>query len=216
MKLSDQEKTNIRELASRVEARTGVQVLAVVTGKSDTYPEVPWKAFSLGAAMAALALIIAPSLGLGWNTIPPLLWGSTVLGAGMVLALAGIFLPPVARSFLSKVRAGEETRQFAQSVFLERGLSRERSRNAILMLASQFERRTAVVADTGITDRIPDAELENISSAMDATLATGSTYAAMAGGLSDLEKLLLRCGFTPAGGGDAIAEEFLEMEGPNP
>ena len=43
MKLSEPEKTKIRELAAHVEARTGVQVLTVVAGKSDTYPEIPWK-----------------------------------------------------------------------------------------------------------------------------------------------------------------------------
>jgi len=217
MKLSEQDKSQISELAARVEARTGVQVLAVVTGKSDTYPEIPWKAFSLGAALSTLALAVAVSLRLGWDPMSPLFGGTVVLGVGMMLALAGIFLQPVARSFLGKERAAAETRQYAQSLFLERGLSRTRSRKAVLILASQFERRAAVVADTGITDRIPNTDLEKIAAAMDASLSRGSAPAAMAGGLSALEELLLKHGFAAAAGaGDEIAEEFLETEGPKP
>jgi len=215
MKLSEQDKTNIRDMASRVEARTGVQVLAVVAGKSDAYPEVPWKAFSLGAAMAALVLTTVSALELGWGSASPLAWGIAVLGTGIVLALAGVFLQPVARCFLGKERAAAEAKQYARSLFLERILGRERSRKAILVLASQLERRAAVVADTGITDRIPDAELDKIASAMEAALARGRAPDALAGALSNVEKLLLQCGFAKAGAGDDIPEEFLEMEGPN-
>jgi len=215
MKLSDQEKVRIRELAARVEAQTGVQVLAVVTGKSDIYPEVPWKAFSLGAAMAALALATGSAFELGRVSTSPFVWGTAVLGAGMISALAGIFLQPVARCFLGKERAEEEARQYAQSLFLERILGRERSRKAILLLASQLERRAAVLADTGITGRIPETEFEKIASAMDAVLAGGSAPDALAGGLLDVEKLLLRHGFARASAGDDIPEEFLEREGPN-
>ena len=214
VKLSEQEKSHIRELATHVEAHTGVQVLAVVTGKSDAYPEVPWKAFSLGAALATLVLAIVASLGFGRHYAVPLLWVCASLGSGMVLSLASIFLQPVARSFLGKERAEEETRQFAQSLFLERGLDRTQSRKALLILASQFERRAAVVADAGVIDRIPHAELENIAAAMNAALARGSTSAALAGGLSALEELLLRRGFASAAGGNEIPEEFLETGGP--
>jgi putative membrane protein len=217
MKLSEQDKSHISELAARVEARTGIQVLAVVTGKSDAYPEIPWKAFSMGAALATLAQAVAVSLRLEWDPIPSLLSWTAVLGAGMVLALAAIFLHPVARLFLGKERAAEETKQYAQSLFLERGLTRTQSRTAVLILASQFEHRSAIVADTGIIDRIPQTELEKIAAAMDASLARGSAPVALAGGLSTLEELLLQRGFAPApGAGDEIAQEFLETEGPKP
>jgi uncharacterized membrane protein len=217
MKLSEQEKSQISARASQVEAKTGVQVLAVVTGKSDTYPEVPWKVFSLGVALTTLALTVGDAARAGGQSTPPLLWGTAVLGSGLAFALASIFLPPFARSFLGKERAKEETKQFAQSLFLERGLSRTPSRKAALLVVSQFERRTAVVSDTGILDCIPQAELERISAVMDAVLARGSTAATMAEGLAALERSLLQHGMVPAAdSGDEIPEEFLETEGPQP
>jgi uncharacterized membrane protein len=41
-----------------VEARTGVQIVAAVMARSDGYPEVVWKAFALGVALAALAVAV--------------------------------------------------------------------------------------------------------------------------------------------------------------
>jgi uncharacterized membrane protein len=216
MKLSEQEKSGIRELAVRVEARTGVQVMAVVTGKSDTYPEIPWKAFSLGAVLAMLAAIAAASLGHFPGRNPLLLWGIPVLGTGIVLALAAIFLHPVSRLFLGRYRAAEETKQFAQSLFLERGLSRTASRKAILVLVSQFERCASIVPDTRIMDRIPASEFDSITAGINAALAWGSASKALAEGLTALEQLLLRHGFAAAGSPDEISQEFLETEGPKP
>jgi len=216
MKLGEQAKSYIRELAVQVEARTGTQVMAVVTGKSDTYPEIPWKAFSLGAALAILALITAISLGYLRDLNSPLFWGISVLGAGMVPALACIFLHPVARLFLGTDRAIAETRQFAQSLFLERGISRTQSRRAVLVLVSQFENRAWIVADTGIIDRIPPAEIDGIATIIDAALARGNASTAMAEGLSALEHLLLRRGFIASDAADEIPAEFLETEGPKP
>jgi putative membrane protein len=216
MELSEQDKSGIREAAARIEERTGVQVVAVVTDKSDAYPEIPWKAFSLGASLAALAVTAAAAKS-GWNPVTPLLSATAVLGAGMVLALAGIFLRPVARLFLGNERAEAETRQFAQSLFLELGLCRTRSRNAILVLASRFERRAAVVADTGITDRVSESDLGNIRAAMDVPLACSGVSAALGGALSALEQLLLQRGFAAApAAGDEIPAELLETEGPKP
>ena len=217
MNLTEQEKSQINEIAARVEARTGVQVLAVAAGKSDTYAEIPWKAFSLGAALTAFAVTLAVVLKPAWIAISPLLSATVVLGAGLVFALAAVFLRPVARLFLGDERAEAETRQFALSLFFERGLSRTRSRNALLILVSRFERRAAVVADTGIIERIPQADLEGISAAMDAILTRASVSAALTRGLFALEELLRTKGFIiRSGAGDEIAEEFLETEGPKP
>jgi putative membrane protein len=215
IKLSEREESQIRERAGQVETRTGVQVLAVVTGKSDTYPEVPWRAFSLGAALATLSIATAPLLGIGGFTRSPLLWATAPLGVGMVLAVATIFLQPAARLFLGEARTVGETRQFAQSLFLERNLGRTRSRTAVLVLVSQFERRAAVVADQGVLDRVPTTEIDLISAAMDTTLARTTASIALADGLAALEETLRRHGFAAAERGDEIEDEFLETEGPN-
>ncbi len=217
MLLSTEEKSHIIGEAERVEARTGVQILAVLAEKSDAYPEIPWKAFSLGTALAALALTAAALTTSRWASAAPLLWVTTMLGAGIVFALAGIFLPHVARLFLGEGRAEAEVQQFAQSLFLERGLSRTRERNAILVLASRFERRSAVVADTGIADRVFQADLDKICADLDRSMARGTASTALAQILPALENLLVQRGFSPASSkDDEVPGEFLETEGPKP
>ena len=198
MKLSDDEKTAIRELTRGVEERTGAQVLSVVAGRSDSYPEAAWKAFSLGAVLGMLVSARAVSLPLA------------AAAAGLLFALAAFFIPPFARLFVSGDRAGEETRQFANSLFLERGLHRTPSRKAILVLFSQFERRAAITADSAIA--VPAAELDGLA----ALMARKTAAEAFAAGLPALEQLLLRHGFAAAGAPDEVPEEFLESEGPQP
>jgi len=144
MKLSEQEKSEIRKSARDTEMRTGIQALAVVTGKSDTYPEIPWKGFSLGAALATLALMASFSIWPAWNRGSSLILGVCSLAAGLVLASACMFVPPVGRIFLGRLRAEEETKQYAESIFLARGLSRTKSRNSVLLLVSQYERRASL------------------------------------------------------------------------
>ena len=68
-----------------VEARTGVQVLAAVVPRSDSYLELPWKAFALGAALAALGVALADR----WTAaLAPAL---AILGAAAASALLAVF-----------------------------------------------------------------------------------------------------------------------------
>src|SRR6266478_3032193 len=50
MRLQPEESDAIDRRIAAVEAHTGVQVLAAVVPRSDSYVELPWKAFALGAS----------------------------------------------------------------------------------------------------------------------------------------------------------------------
>lgn len=41
-----------------IERRTGTQIVLAVIERSDTYAELPWKAFALGAAAAGLGAVL--------------------------------------------------------------------------------------------------------------------------------------------------------------
>ena len=51
-----------------LEARTGVEVVTAVVGKCDGYPEIVWKAFALGASLAALVVIALDVVRPDWAT----------------------------------------------------------------------------------------------------------------------------------------------------
>jgi uncharacterized membrane protein len=61
MRLQPAESDAIDRRIVAVEARTGVQVLAAVVPRSDSYVELPWKAFALGTSLAAFGVVVADS-----------------------------------------------------------------------------------------------------------------------------------------------------------
>lgn len=202
MNLSDTDRKEIGERAARLEARTGVQVAAAVVGRCDAYPEIPWKAFALFSGLALLA-------ALPWQP-GAVSAGLTFLGAGIVAALATVFVPPFARLFLDAARREAETRQYAAAFFLDNTLSRTRRRNAVLLLVGAFERSVVILPDSGLP--LASAELQDIIARMTPRLAAGQIAPALRDGLDALEALLVAKGFA-GGGSDEIAQEVFEEKG---
>ena len=202
MQLTEVERKDIAERASRLEARTGVEVVATVAGRCDAYPEAPWKAFALFSALAGFAAV-------AWQpgAVPA---GLTFLGAGAAAALAAIFMPSFARLFTSRERREAETRQYAAAHFIDRGLSRTSRRNAVLVLVGLFERCVVILPDTGLD--LAEAELRDVIARMQPALAAGRTAPALRDGLDALEALLVAKGFA-GGGSDEIAQEVFEEKG---
>lgn len=205
MHLSETDRKQIAERSERLEARTGVQVVATVVGKCDAYPEIPWKAFALFSGLAFLAAML-------WHP-DAVLGGLTFLLGGAVAALASIFLPAFARLFLDAARREAETRQYAASFFLGQNLSRTQQRNAILILVGVFERTVVILPDAGLRDRVSDAELQDVIARMTPRLAAGQIAPALRDGLDALEALLAAKGFAGGGGADEIAQEVFEEKG---
>jgi putative membrane protein len=214
MFLAPQEQKQINELVAEVEAATSAQVLAAVVGKSDTYPEIPWKAFAAGAALAALAVMLQDWMRPDWTGAQPLLTGLTVvLGTGAALGLMTIFIPPFARLFLDRLRADSEVRQYAQCMFMEHGLFRTRQRSGVLVLISRFEHEVVILPDEGISSSVPESELAAVITHMTPLLARGETAEALCEGLRGLKALLLARGHGSGGDGDEIAATLVQEKG---
>src|SRR5512140_4037287 len=124
--LSRAESDAIDALIENIESRTGVQMVVAAIGKSDSYAELPWKAFALGASVAALATVLGD---LWWPQ-----WVSSGSALIVASALLGVFVPPFARLFLRAARGHAEVRQYAQALFLARELLRTHDRTAVLIL----------------------------------------------------------------------------------
>ena len=88
MFLSDAEADAIDEQIGRLESQTGVQPVTAVIDKSDTYVELPWKAFALGAALAGFAVVLADTAWPQWVTShTALIYAITILRAAAASAL---------------------------------------------------------------------------------------------------------------------------------
>jgi len=203
MNLSETDRKEIAGRAERLEARSGVQVVAAVVGRCDAYPEIPWKACALFSGLAFLAASL-------WHP-DAVLGGLTFLVGGAAAALATLFLPGFARLFLDAARREAETRQYAAAFFLDHGLARTQRRNAVLLLVGVFERCVVVLPDGGLP--LAAAELHDIIARMRPALAAGRVAPALRDGLDALEALLVAKGFTAGGGRDEIAAEVIEEKG---
>jgi putative membrane protein len=205
MFLTKDESDAIDAQVARVEARTGVQIATAVVGKSDSYVELPWKAFALGASIAALGMVVADLWRPEWVTsATALLHAITILGAGAVVALLAVFAPPFARLFLRTVRAEVEVRQRAQSMFLTREMFRTPERTAVLVLVSLFERRIEILPDTGLHDRVIDADWRAVIARMAPRLREARPFHALQEGLAAIEALLTARGFQGGESGENV------------
>lgn len=190
MHVTEQEQQQINELVAGTEEKSGAQVLIVILAKADAYPEIPWKAFALGTALAALVLMMEAIYRPDWPIVQSGFAVAAILGTGAVLALLTIFAPPFARLFLDRLRAEAEVRQYAQAAFVERGVSQTRERVGVLLLIALFEREVMILPDLGISRHITAAEVEALIGQMKPLLAQQRMVPACEAGLSAFGALL--------------------------
>lgn len=167
------------------EKRTGAQIVLAIIERSDSYAELPWKAFALGASLSGL---VAGVMSLTRPLASPAI--VMMLAAGAGLALLCIFVPDFSRLFLNLHRADVETRQYAESLFLSRQLFSTHDRKAVLLLLSLFERRIVVLPDTGLAGRLNQEAVEKIIGHMRVYLKAGQTARALESGLEKLEEII--------------------------
>jgi putative membrane protein len=191
--LNAAETAAIETRVKALEARGDAQVVVALVERSDAYHGLRWRAFAIAASLAGLGAVLADELRTSWHPHQGhavLLAIALTLGAGAVAALAATLLPGFARLFLEPLRAEAEVTRQAESLFLQRELFATRRRNAVLLLASRFERRSAVFADRGLRTRVPDAAWTAVTARMNRLLAAGRTADALLAGLEAAEPLL--------------------------
>ena len=212
MHLTSQEKQQINGLVAELEAASGAQLIVAVIGKADAYPEIPWKAFALAAVTAAL--VVAPvEIGLVTAALHTSALGLlVVLAAGLVAALAAMFVPPLGRVLLDRARARMEVEQYAQALFLERGMFQTQHRTGILVLISRFEREAVIVADSGVRRLVTGEQIEAIVERMRPLVGKGLPAGAVQGALTDLTRLL-RGKFEQAAGVNELSNALVEERG---
>jgi putative membrane protein len=181
--VSEKERLQINQLVARFESATGVEAVAAVTEKADAYPEIPWKAFALGAVLGGLLAAMHPTVVHVWSDTSVAAFDSmTVLGTGVV--------------------ARGQTLQYANELFLEHELFRTHARRAVLIVVCRFERLAVVVADSGLSRYAPPAELSAIGDTAGALARRANVAAAFELALDRIEALLAQHGMQPVHGGE--------------
>ena len=215
MRLTEKEQSLLSARVAGFETRTGAQAVAAVIGKSDSYPEAPWKAFALGAALAALYSAARSLIAYDWEAGESALTHAVVvLGSGAVLTFLAVLLEPVARLFTDRRRRDLEVTQYAKALFFDRGLDRTRGRIGILLLVSLFERKVVILADDGFEARIHRDDWQRLTDRMTLLLSRGNAAGALHAGLEGLEALLLERGYrADESAADELPNAVLQSKG---
>jgi putative membrane protein len=115
MHLSPEDRGRIDQCVAAFEAHTGAQVVTALVDKSDNYPEIPWKAFALGASVTALLRLLSDLARPDWQSGYGTLFDAVlILGVGAALALVTVRWHAFARIFLHGARAEAEVMQHAR------------------------------------------------------------------------------------------------------
>jgi putative membrane protein len=209
MRFGAADKSAIEARVAAFEQATGAQAVVSVVDRCDAYPEVPWRAFALGAALAALFVWAVPVSGalLYHSTVLAL---AAVLGTGAATALLTVFVPAAGRCLLPRARREAELRQYAQAMFLERELFATRERSALLILVGRYERCGAILADRGLRARLSAGQLARAEAQLDAALAGAGIAAAVAQTLDALQAGLAR---SAAGGDNELSDRVIRERG---
>lgn len=215
--LDAEAETAVKQRVAGLERSTGVEVVAAIIARSDSYPEIPWKAFALGVSLALLTATGAALVAPGWEAAGAIIETAvTALAAGAVAALATVWIEPLGRLFLPAARRQAEALQYAQSMFLDAGLQRTPRRDGILLLVSLFEHEVVVLADRGVRDRVAPAALDAVVGAVTAALKRGNVRDALLAGLARLEEALSASGFrAQPGEPDEVAPALIQQRGPS-
>ncbi|MBL6956391.1 MAG: TPM domain-containing protein [Chlorobium phaeobacteroides] len=210
--LSDHDRRRLDARVAETEKLTRTQIVLSVIQRSDSYVELPWKAFALGASSAGLIILV-----LYWRffalypDLPALVMVVGMLACSAFLALLTVMIPRFAKWFLSDYRSEVEVEQYAKSLFLDRQLFATRNRTGILLLVSLFERRVVILPDKGLEERLQEEDIRNMIAAMTPLLKRKQIARAFDTGLDYLvEKLTVA---SPEGHDDELPNEIIEEKG---
>jgi putative membrane protein len=211
--LSDTDRTLLDTHIAETEKQTRAQIVLASVKRSDSYAEIPWMAFALGASIASLVTIFLDLFVLGWLTATLILFSvAVILAAGAIFVLLSVLFPGFARLFLSPHRKETETKQYAESLFLSHELFSTEERRGILLLVSQFERQVVILPDKGVRDLLSDQVLKDVISTMTLHLRRHELRQALETGLDGIQAAL----GSPVSGwtdNNELSDEIIEEEG---
>jgi putative membrane protein len=211
--LSETDRSLLDRRITDAEKKTGAQIVLTTVKRSDSYAEIPWKAFAVGVSVSGFGVLLYNLFVLSWMTVNHILLSlAIVLAAGFFFVVLTIIFPLFARLFLPLHRRETETMQYAESLFLSHELFATSARRGILVMVSVFEKQVVILPDKGIRDKLTPEIMEKIISAMANDLQNKRIREAFENGLDELVRGLAT-GDSVKSGSNELSNEIIEEEG---
>jgi putative membrane protein len=189
--LSDYDRSQLNQRIAELEKHSNAQFVLAIVKRSDSYAEIPWKAFALGVSIGGLLFFVLNSLLIYWGSDTMLLIAIiAMLLVGGIFALVAVFVPEIAKLFLSKHRADLEVRQLAETFFLKREVFATSNRTGILLFVSLFEHQVILLPDKGLSNQLTNETMQNVIASMTLFLKRNDVKGALEEGLKQLSLIL--------------------------
>lgn len=209
LKLPEKALENIKAAVDKAEERTTGEIAVAVTVESARYSMYELLfAVTAGAVVFAVMLPFAEILQgildrLMWGApvwCLPAVYGFTCFGVTAVLFLAAN-VPAVDRLIIPRRVRRLTVYNRALRYFVESGVYATRGRSGILIFVSYMEREVRILADTGVSARIPGETWNSIASDLAEGLGTENAEASFIRAVERCGEILSE--HFPAGGDDS-------------
>lgn len=176
--ISPADRATLAKAVAAAERRTSGEIVVSIVEACDDYSHAAWKGMALGALAGVLVAAGAYGSGRFWWSV--WLWILAPASAGAALGYAGTAASATLRRWLVTPGVMERrVEQRAATAFLRAGLSRTRDRTGILIFLALFEHRVEVLADTGISAAVEQAEWDAIATGVAAGMKSGAPLPAL-------------------------------------
>ncbi|MEQ1852461.1 MAG: TPM domain-containing protein [Chthoniobacteraceae bacterium] len=205
------DRERIRQRIAELEKRTDAEVVCAVASESGRYD----RAESVcGLVFGLIALISGNKIvGMGgWNAAPDL-----SLGLQVTLTVAGFVIGSVLASYWHGLRhlfvfhseTVSEVNRSAHHVFSQRGIGGTMRRGGMLIYLSLFERRLEIRCDRAVAEKLSQADLDAIHSAVLDKVRAGDPTGGVIAGLTRAEDSLAKAFPATGAAPDELPNELL-------
>jgi putative membrane protein len=176
--LSAADRDELARAVAAAERRTSGEVVISIVESCDDYQHASWKGMALGALGGVLLAAGVYATGRVWWSV--WLWILAPASAGAAVGyLAATMSDGLRRRLVAPELLAHRVDQRAAAAFLRAGLSRTRDRTGILIFLALFEHRVEVLADTGISATVAQADWDAIAGDIAAGMKSGAPMPAL-------------------------------------
>jgi putative membrane protein len=208
--LSENERARVRAAVEKAEENLAAELVPCVYAQSSEYPETVWAGAAAAVGVACGVLFLTDVFRPVWLPLSTLIL--FVPASGLAGAALGRWCAPFKRLVIGPHRLEDAVQRRAKEVFYDRGISRTRARDGVLIFASLLERRVVVLADEAVRAKVKPEAWTPVVAALTAAAAAGRETDGLVAAVEKAAEALRAAGLTGKGGGE-LGDEPVEGDG---
>lgn len=198
---TDADRATVTGAVAEAEKKTSGEIVPVVATASENYE----RAEGLGGIAAALAAVaiawrgfqdVTPVQGdwtSGWDIRLGLAWILAIFAAGYVLGSLGVrAVPALKRMLVGRGRMQAEVTRSAAAAFERCHARGTKSATGVVIYVSLFEHMVAVLGDRAISEKVTDADWQQVCDTVVRGMRAGRPAEGLAEGIAQCGDLLAR------------------------